>query len=269
MLLTKEVEVGLASNNIKYYEELGYEIPREIDKYGKLRVKHGMKIKVKIEQLQRNSEAKVDVLCDYCKENISQKTYKAYMKTKDEIINKDCCAKCQPLKCIESNLIKYGVENMSQREDIKIKKELTNMKHWGVLNYQKSKDYKENHTGENHWNWQGGLKSEDDRIRNTVKYEQWRKQVFQRDNFTCQCCGDNKGHNLEAHHIKNFKDNKELRFDINNGITLCNDCHNPNRSGSFHYLYGTKNNTQEQLEEYMIRMCATIFLFNTNLLKQA
>ncbi len=64
-------------------------------------------------------------------------------------------------------------------------------------------------------------------IRFSKEYKRWRFDVFVRDNFTCQNknCGDNKGGNLNAHHIKSFADFPELRFDVDNGITLCEDCH--------------------------------------------
>ena len=85
---------------------------------------------------------------------------------------------------------------------------------------------------------------------NTEEYKNWRKQVFERDNYTCQCCGE-KTHNNEAHHIDNFADYEDKRFDVENGMTLCKQCHNPNQEGSFHNTYGTLHNNKEQLEEYI------------------
>ena len=109
----------------------------------------------------------------------------------------------------------------------------------------------EQNSGENSNLWKGGTSSERDRIKNTEEYKQWRESVFKRDNYTCQCCKDNKGNNLEAHHIENFSSNEDLRFNINNGITLCKKCHNPNQMGSYHNIYGTHNNTKEQLDKYI------------------
>lgn len=79
-------------------------------------------------------------------------------------------------------------------------------------------------TGENHWNWQGGKTKETLRLRGTYKYREWRSSVFERDNYTCQICGV-KGSYLNADHIKPWSKYPDLRFDINNGRTLCLECH--------------------------------------------
>lgn len=82
--------------------------------------------------------------------------------------------------------------------------------------------------GKNHPRWKGG-NERCIRAYNTIGYKAWRKDVFERDNYTCQNCGDNKGHNLIAHHIIPFKECLEiingLEFDIDNGITFCKKCH--------------------------------------------
>ncbi len=75
--------------------------------------------------------------------------------------------------------------------------------------------------GVNHWNYKG----ENNYLqRQWSEYREWRTKVFERDNYTCQSCGK-KGGNLNAHHIQNFANYLELRFEISNGITLCKDCH--------------------------------------------
>ena len=61
--------------------------------------------------------------------------------------------------------------------------------------------------------------------RHTSEYKQWRFDVLMRDKFTCQDCGDARGGNLNAHHIQPFSTHPELRFEVSNGITVCNDCH--------------------------------------------
>lgn len=60
--------------------------------------------------------------------------------------------------------------------------------------------------------------------RNTKEYSEWRSSVFKRDNFKCQDCGKFSGE-LNAHHIKTFKQFPEHRYDVDNGVTLCVKCH--------------------------------------------
>lgn len=82
--------------------------------------------------------------------------------------------------------------------------------------------------------------------RNTSADKVFRLSVFERDNFICQKCGCVKGGNLEAHHILNHWKYKDLRYDVNNGITLCKKCHK-----NFHKKYGYKENNKEQIELWL------------------
>lgn len=52
-------------------------------------------------------------------------------------------------------------------------------------------------------------------------YKQWRKQVYQRDHHKCRWPHCNTKKKLNAHHIKTWSNFPGLRFDVNNGITLC------------------------------------------------
>ncbi len=97
--------------------------------------------------------------------------------------------------------------------------------------------------GEANPNWKGGVTTENEKARKSIEYKLWRKSCFERDNWTCQICGQNGG-KLVVHHINNFAEFPELRLAIDNGITLCNDCHK-----EFHKTYGFKNNTREQLKQ--------------------
>lgn len=74
-------------------------------------------------------------------------------------------------------------------------------------------------------NWKGGIKNRYLAERTSRRYTEWRIKVFDRDNFTCRFCGDNKGGNLVAHHILTFNNFSNQRFVVGNGLTLCKMCH--------------------------------------------
>lgn len=60
--------------------------------------------------------------------------------------------------------------------------------------------------------------------RKSPQYKEWRMKIYLRDNFTCQICGE-VGGELNAHHIRFFAKYPKLRFNVDNGITLCVSCH--------------------------------------------
>jgi len=89
-------------------------------------------------------------------------------------------------------------------------------------------------SGKNSSKWEGGKSTYSRRIRNSQKFKDWRIANFERDDYTCQKCMDIGGE-LRAHHLNSFTDYPDLRFDINNGVTLCLDCHI-----EIHKKYGKK-----------------------------
>lgn len=78
--------------------------------------------------------------------------------------------------------------------------------------------------GEKHWNWQGGISNKNRAVRNQIAYKEWRRHVFQRDDFTCQGCGV-RGGSLQADHVMPFAFYPSLRTEILNGRTMCVPCH--------------------------------------------
>ena len=82
--------------------------------------------------------------------------------------------------------------------------------------------------------------------RSIPEYSSWHRAVLKRDNYTCICCGKYNKKSV-THHIFNYKDNPDLRTDILNGVTMCDEEHR-----EFHSIYGIKNNTKEQLDEFIL-----------------
>jgi hypothetical protein len=98
-------------------------------------------------------------------------------------------------------------------------------------------------------NWQGGIAYKNGLIRTSIEQRLWCEAVFARDGWTCQKSGQIGG-KLHAHHIKGFSQYPELRLAIDNGITLSIKAHR-----EFHKIYGYKNNTLEQILEFINNKC--------------
>jgi hypothetical protein len=83
------------------------------------------------------------------------------------------------------------------------------------------------YSGDKHHAWIDGRSREKEQARSTemkhAPYREWRRNVFKRDDYKCRECG--QGGKLNGHHIKSYSKHPELKYDINNGITLCVQCH--------------------------------------------
>lgn len=99
--------------------------------------------------------------------------------------------------------------------------------------------------GDKHPQWNPELTPED-RERARPEQPAWRVQVFHRDKFTCQACGDDRGGNLHAHHIEAHCENKEARWHVSNGVTLCATCHR-----EFHRRYGVRGFGRAELDTFL------------------
>lgn len=103
-------------------------------------------------------------------------------------------------------------------------------------------------TGENNPNYNPILSDED---RMSFRYQlhglnlkKWRIKVFERDSYSCRAC-NSVGGTLNAHHLDGWNWAKEKRFDLDNGVTLCETCHK-----DFHSHHGYGDNTVEQFNDW-------------------
>ena len=101
-------------------------------------------------------------------------------------------------------------------------------------------------SGENSPNWNQNLTDEHRMNKRRIQgYDEWRSAVYEKDNYTCKCCGDDRGGNLVAHHVESYNSNEELRTEVSNGITMCEQCHK-----NFHHQFGYGDNTRSQLIKF-------------------
>lgn len=110
-----------------------------------------------------------------------------------------------------------------------------------------------NRSGQKHYCYNPELTKEERARRRLIDHTQnmrrFRKEVFERDNYTCSLCGarSKKGERvqLHAHHLNGYHWYQQGRFDPQNGTTLCENCHE-----KFHSIYGKGDNTIEQFKEF-------------------
>lgn len=77
-----------------------------------------------------------------------------------------------------------------------------------------------------------------DRFNNILGYSDWHQKVLQKYNFKCDICGSSE--NLHVHHLENFWRHLPIGIDVDNGVSLCSDCHS-----QYHKIEGYDKNRYE------------------------
>ena len=105
---------------------------------------------------------------------------------------------------------------------------------------------------EKHPNWKPEISDEvrmKRRQDKTPLYTEWRKAVYKRDGYKCKLCG--KKGKINAHHIDGWNWAVDIRYAIQNGVTLCagkkRGCHD-----RFHKEYGKGDNTRYQFNDFAL-----------------
>ena len=278
MLISKIVKIRWNAKNKRRFVDLGYKFTKMNDTFD-----------VKVEDLSNGSSAKIKVQCDYCGE-IYELQYDTWTHRSNK--ETDCCGNpnCTSLKAKnvlkekygtenirkikgvnekikQTNLQKYGCENPFGNKDIQNKIKETTIKKYGCVHNSQNKEiskrksiscknfYKKHperiKIKDKSPNWIGDADYKRSK-RATFEYNKWRSDVYKRDNYTCQFCGQ-KHIILHVHHIRHFADiveeilseNQEYKLDNpddvqklyqiivddkrfldeDNLITLCKECH--------------------------------------------
>ncbi len=82
-------------------------------------------------------------------------------------------------------------------------------------------------TGATNPNYKDGSSPERQRLYASAEWKRVRRIVFARDGYRCARCHEVRygARTMHLHHVKRWATHPELRFDPNNLIVLCRDCH--------------------------------------------
>lgn len=123
----------------------------------------------------------------------------------------------------EETKIKISKANKGRKRTLQSRKQMS-LSHKGVplsLNHRKNIGLALK--GEKNYQWVADrsllVKSEKKHL--DGRYREWMRAVKNRDNWTCRIADANCNGRLEAHHILRWSIHPELRYEVNNGISLC------------------------------------------------
>lgn len=113
-----------------------------------------------------------------------------------------------------------------------------------------SREMSKARVGELNQVWNPNLTDEERAGNRGGKITTWAKAVKTRDDFICQVCGSME--KLVAHHLNGYKNNPDARYDVENGVTMCRDCH-----ADFHVNFMGRYRTpctKQDFDDYVLQV---------------
>jgi len=173
---------------------------------------------------------KINVICSYCK-----KYFKSYPSSKSVFCSMECEGKDRTLHPKRKRAGKIVFCNVCNKQFYLPLCIIGKNNYCSLICLYSIRLGKPNFGNQREKNgqWKGGVTTVNAKIRASLEYTNWRRKVFERDLYKCIWCNIKGGWNkelkkqivLNADHIKPFALYPELRFELNNGRTLCEDCH--------------------------------------------
>lgn len=165
---------------------------------------------------------KVLVMCDYCKNEL--KIFPSRSIIKHHFCNVSCQIEWQKVYHSGTNNPQWKGATLAKvceycRRTFKPRRKDAQF----CCDYCRISDLTEWQYGSDNPAWKGGTTTGRRVLEMQGIYKAWKRKVFERDKYRCSMCGSKR--QIEAHHIKTFALYPELRTDLDNGITLCNECH--------------------------------------------
>ena len=256
IVISDKVTTKWAGRTKEHYIGLGYEYTRQGDSFN-----------VKVDDLLPCSHVKVLVKCPVCEEQRYTKWFR--VSNKDNTLCQKCGASMANVKKLVTGdrFDRLTVIGISVRRgnsgqyyydcECDCGGSITTQRHslvsgltrsCGCLQRESASNIASSMVGPLNPMWDESLSDEDraDRKRMyTAEYRHWRDLVIERDRGMCVCCGEEEC--LCVHHILPYREYVDLRTDVDNGLTLCERCHN-----EFHSVYGKTEFDQMDLINFVM-----------------
>lgn len=228
IVLSASVETSWWGSNIDHYQSFGYVFTKARDKFF-----------VKPHELTTNSKALVNVVCPLCLE-IRNAQWRHLLVSGSSLCNN--CANVADMEGmvfdrltvmhieydrIHGKVARWICRCVCGNELPVIGAELRkgNTRSCGCLAREISSERGKTRVGKLNPSFNHDLTlAERATKRKYSEYSEWRKRIYKRDYYTCQRCSKTGGR-VVAHHLYSYKHFPTMRLDLNNGVTLCKECH--------------------------------------------